>query len=165
MGVGGLLMGVGGPGRAGRGSREGAAAELLRGGERTVETDVYAFGITLWEMMARASPYDGEHASDVLDKARRPPSPPPPPDQCGTCRDGTRSRGRAAGGRGAGARGAGGARAAEGAARPSVGAWHGSPWRVRSPQGGARSWLDGVDPLRAALARGRIGWKDRLVVG
>ena len=42
------------------------APELITGGVCTVESDVYAFGITLWECMSQSDPYDGEAISDVL---------------------------------------------------------------------------------------------------
>ena len=31
---------------------------------------MYAFGVTLWEVFARADPYDGENVNDVLDKVK-----------------------------------------------------------------------------------------------
>lgn len=34
------------------------APELLRGEEPTTKTDVYAFGVTVWEIFARQDPYE-----------------------------------------------------------------------------------------------------------
>jgi hypothetical protein len=44
------------------------AAELLRGAECSCASDVYAFGITLWEVTARAVPYTGAPVHDVVDQ-------------------------------------------------------------------------------------------------
>ncbi|CAB9506309.1 activated protein kinase catalytic subunit alpha-1 [Seminavis robusta] len=57
------------------------APEILQGGSNTEESDVYAFGIVLFEAFARKEPYDGEDPVEVLklvcDKSvnKRPPAP------------------------------------------------------------------------------------------
>eukprot|EP00730_Choanoeca_flexa_P009273 TRINITY_DN12619_c0_g1_i11.p1 TRINITY_DN12619_c0_g1~~TRINITY_DN12619_c0_g1_i11.p1 ORF type:complete len:1792 (+),score=424.64 TRINITY_DN12619_c0_g1_i11:732-5378(+) len=42
------------------------APEVINGGECTVQSDVYAFGITLWECMTQQDPYQGENVVEVL---------------------------------------------------------------------------------------------------
>lgn len=43
------------------------APELLRGdSSNSLETDVYSFGIVLYEVFARAEPYEGENAQEVI---------------------------------------------------------------------------------------------------
>mmetsp|Transcript_29576 Transcript_29576/g.62857 ORF Transcript_29576/g.62857 Transcript_29576/m.62857 type:complete len:940 (+) Transcript_29576:1-2820(+) len=42
------------------------APELLRGGLNSCESDVYAFGVLLYEVQTRREPYDGERLEDVL---------------------------------------------------------------------------------------------------
>ena len=57
----------GGRGRTkSRGTPYWIAPEVLNGEENTPASDVYAFGIMLWEIYARQSPYAGEDVKDVL---------------------------------------------------------------------------------------------------
>eukprot|EP00730_Choanoeca_flexa_P009274 TRINITY_DN12619_c0_g1_i2.p1 TRINITY_DN12619_c0_g1~~TRINITY_DN12619_c0_g1_i2.p1 ORF type:complete len:1785 (+),score=431.40 TRINITY_DN12619_c0_g1_i2:732-5357(+) len=42
------------------------APEVINGGECTVQSDVYAFGITLWECMTQQDPYGDEDVVEVL---------------------------------------------------------------------------------------------------
>ena len=43
------------------------APELILGTTlNTVETDIYAFGMTVWEVYARADPYGGEDGGTVI---------------------------------------------------------------------------------------------------
>lgn len=42
------------------------APELLRGEANSPQSDVFAFGVTMWEVYARAEPYAGEEAQGVL---------------------------------------------------------------------------------------------------
>jgi serine/threonine protein kinase len=63
-----------------RGTPFWMAPELLNGSPCSVHSDMYAFGITLWEVFARLDPYAGEDVGDVLacvrDMARTPPKRP-----------------------------------------------------------------------------------------
>lgn len=58
------------------------APELLRGNPNTTSSDVYSFGIILYEVFSRKDPYHGEDVSQVLRdlvnprKNKRPPVPP-----------------------------------------------------------------------------------------
>jgi serine/threonine protein kinase len=42
------------------------APELLRGAPNTIASDVYAFGVVLFEMATKLEPYDGENFDDVI---------------------------------------------------------------------------------------------------
>ncbi|KAJ8306492.1 LOW QUALITY PROTEIN: hypothetical protein KUTeg_017037 [Tegillarca granosa] len=42
------------------------APELLRGEAPTKKADIFSFGITLWEMLARKTPYSGENQHVVI---------------------------------------------------------------------------------------------------
>jgi serine/threonine protein kinase len=53
-------------GRPARGTPFWMAPECLEGGPNSVEGDVFSFGITLFEVMARAEPYEGENGELVL---------------------------------------------------------------------------------------------------
>ena len=48
------------------------APELLRGSAISTKSDVYAFGILLWEVMTHRIPYDGidYYADEILTKVR-----------------------------------------------------------------------------------------------
>lgn len=62
-------------------------SELLRGeSQNTAESDVYSFGITLYEVYARSEPYKGEDALTVLKEVADPEKQkrPPVPDACPT---------------------------------------------------------------------------------
>jgi serine/threonine protein kinase len=43
------------------------APELLRGAPNTVASDVYAFGVVLFEMTTKLDPYEGEDFDEVID--------------------------------------------------------------------------------------------------
>jgi serine/threonine protein kinase len=58
------------------------APECLAGGPNSLEADVYSFGITLYEVMARAEPYEGEEVGPVLRGVRSGERRPPVPDGC-----------------------------------------------------------------------------------
>ena len=42
------------------------APELLRGARNTVASDVYAFGVVLYEMVTKRNPYEGEDFDEVI---------------------------------------------------------------------------------------------------
>ena len=44
------------------------APELLHGEQPSAASDVYAFGITMYEILTRSEPYEGEDPMDVLTK-------------------------------------------------------------------------------------------------
>jgi serine/threonine protein kinase len=54
-------------GSDGRGSRYWMAPEVIAGGKPSTASDVYAFGITLYEMFSRRTPYEGRSPGAVLD--------------------------------------------------------------------------------------------------
>jgi serine/threonine protein kinase len=52
--------------KGGQGTPYWMAPELLEGEESSVLSDMYAFGITCWEVYARSDPYEGEKVDEVL---------------------------------------------------------------------------------------------------
>jgi serine/threonine protein kinase len=69
-------------GRPARGTLYWMAPECLAGGQNSVEADVYAFGVTLFEVMARAEPYEGEDSELVLQLVQSGELRPPIPGGC-----------------------------------------------------------------------------------
>jgi len=54
--------------KAGAGTPLWMAPELLIGGEATVKSDVYAFGVTLFEIITRKEPFEGQEVVAVLQR-------------------------------------------------------------------------------------------------
>lgn len=61
------------------------APEVIGGGEYHESSDVYSFGIIMWELVSRQPPFHGMNAAQVsiavLNKGARPPIPPSCPSQ------------------------------------------------------------------------------------
>jgi hypothetical protein len=56
------------------------APELFRGEACSLESDVYAFAVTLWELFSSDTPFAGcSSVAEIKDKAGPRPQPPPPP--------------------------------------------------------------------------------------